>query len=380
VRRSLVGRFGRIDIECHASGPDCVDNSAWRRTDDQRRSLTEISLLSPPPILVVTSAADQVNFEPVVRRLERAGLRAVVFKSDEVTNGSQRFLWTLSGGGICAAIDDEAFDVLDVRAAWWRKPDWLDIERADVGTRLSLENEIVRLQEDLWGAVPQQAWLNRPDRIRESNRRPTQLLAAMRVGFEVPSTIAGNSWEAVMHAASREDVIFKSLSGTLLRGGENRALFTTRLSGEDVRRLAAASTPYPGVIQPYIKKAREWRITVVDDDVFAAAIYAEGRGQADWRRAQFTPDVRFVEEPLESDVQARCATLTRNLGLGFAAIDLIETEGGDYVFLEANPNGQYLWLELMLGLDISEAIAAALARRFAQKPTRCGAPRQSDGY
>jgi glutathione synthase/RimK-type ligase-like ATP-grasp enzyme len=53
--------------------------------------------------------------------------------------------------------------------------------------------------------------------------------------------------------------------------------------------------------------------------------------------------------------------LVQKLGLRYAAIDLIETPKGDFVFLEANPNGQYSWLENDLGLPISDAIASELA-------------------
>ena len=45
------------------------------------------------------------------------------------------------------------------------------------------------------------------------------------------------------------------------------------------------------------------------------------------------------------------------LELNFAAIDLIETPDGEHVFLEVNPNGQWLWLDDMLKLGISQAVA-----------------------
>ena len=44
------------------------------------------------------------------------------------------------------------------------------------------------------------------------------------------------------------------------------------------------------------------------------------------------------------------------------AIDLVVTPDGRYVFLEINPNGQFLWVEQLTGLPISRAIAALLIR------------------
>lgn len=41
---------------------------------------------------------------------------------------------------------------------------------------------------------------------------------------------------------------------------------------------------------------------------------------------------------------------------------MIVTPKGDYVFLEINPDGQWLWIERLTGLPISEAIADLLLR------------------
>ncbi len=48
------------------------------------------------------------------------------------------------------------------------------------------------------------------------------------------------------------------------------------------------------------------------------------------------------------------------LGLTFGGIDLDLTPEGDYVFLEVNPSGQWLWLDDKLTLGISDAIASWL--------------------
>jgi hypothetical protein len=43
-------------------------------------------------------------------------------------------------------------------------------------------------------------------------------------------------------------------------------------------------------------------------------------------------------------------------------MDFIVTPGGQYVFLENNPFGQYLWLELKTGLPLTEVICDLLVR------------------
>jgi hypothetical protein len=39
---------------------------------------------------------------------------------------------------------------------------------------------------------------------------------------------------------------------------------------------------------------------------------------------------------------------------------MIVTPDGGYVFLELNPNGQWLWIELITGAPITDAIVALL--------------------
>ena len=46
--------------------------------------------------------------------------------------------------------------------------------------------------------------------------------------------------------------------------------------------------------------------------------------------------------------------------LVFGAIDMIVTPAGEYVFLEINANGQYLWIEKQTGLPITSSIVDLL--------------------
>ena len=49
------------------------------------------------------------------------------------------------------------------------------------------------------------------------------------------------------------------------------------------------------------------------------------------------------------------------MGLVFGAIDLKLAVNGEPVFLEVNPQGQFLYVEIRTGLPISDALAEYLA-------------------
>jgi hypothetical protein len=60
-----------------------------------------------------------------------------------------------------------------------------------------------------------------------------------------------------------------------------------------------------------------------------------------------------------------------SFGLNFASLDMIVTPDGEFVFLELNPNGQWLWLEFELGLPLVASMADLLTRDHASagRPT-----------
>lgn len=49
--------------------------------------------------------------------------------------------------------------------------------------------------------------------------------------------------------------------------------------------------------------------------------------------------------------------LTKHYSLYYSTMDLIFTPEKEYVFLEVNPNGQYLWTEELSGCKITEYFA-----------------------
>ncbi|MNG07036.1 hypothetical protein D3C84_903210 [compost metagenome] len=50
----------------------------------------------------------------------------------------------------------------------------------------------------------------------------------------------------------------------------------------------------------------------------------------------------------------------KNLGLTFGCLDFLENKNGEYIFLEINPSGQWLWIEQLTGAPISKALAIEL--------------------
>lgn len=132
-------------------------------------------------------------------------------------------------------------------------------------------------------------------------------------------------------------------------------LYTHRLTQGDMALLP--SIVYgPTLLQEYIRKRCDIRVTVIGTSVYAVAIHPlpghdHGEGPVDFRVQQvFDLPHEIIELP--APVETACRTMVRELGLAFGAIDFVrDAEGRDH-FLEINPNGQWLWLEWVTGLPL----------------------------
>jgi hypothetical protein len=71
---------------------------------------------------------------------------------------------------------------------------------------------------------------------------------------------------------------------------------------------------------------------------------------------------------LPQDVRGALLEMVSGLGLRFCSADLVLTPDGRHVFLDLNPNGQWLWLELEAGLPLSAAMAGLLAAGIPEPP------------
>jgi glutathione synthase/RimK-type ligase-like ATP-grasp enzyme len=133
---------------------------------------------------------------------------------------------------------------------------------------------------------------------------------------------------------------------------------------------ASAVRYCPVIFQAYVPKRVELRITVVGGEVFAAEIHSQQSNHTrhDWRRYDLGETPHLPHE-LPADVARRCLRLVGELGLCYGAIDMVLTPDGRYVFIEINPNGQYLWIEQMTGLPISDAVCDLLTSGAAGRQT-----------
>jgi glutathione synthase/RimK-type ligase-like ATP-grasp enzyme len=319
-------------------------------------------------ILITSCAVEKVVWEPVVQALRDKGHQVSVLQMDKVVMGEIDLSINIGANGMHLHYDGKPLHLASFDAAWYRRTLMFGYEESSPIRQYTLRREVNALQQALWAEVPNRAWLNPLSKMQRAERKITQLKVAQKIGFAIPQTIISNSWQTIQSELP-EEVIIKSCYG-MLDGGEDIKLLYTKPFANSPEVLPTAFNPYPGIWQENLKKAREWRITVVGDQVFPAAIYTDADAKDDWRRQQSTDKVRFEHGDFPQELQEKCKLYLRTFGLRFGAFDFVEDSAGCITFLECNTNGQFGWLEDLLDMPISAAIADSLEAIALRRPLR----------
>lgn len=84
------------------------------------------------------------------------------------------------------------------------------------------------------------------------------------------------------------------------------------------------------------------------------AVRIDTKNKIDWRLDYQNHKYTLIACP--ENVIRKCYQMMTDFNLIFGAFDFIVTPENEWIFLEVNPNGQWLWLEQSLSLDISKKI------------------------
>lgn len=253
--------------------------------------------------------------------------------------------------------DGREIGLEDVTAIWWHHPAPFGFphELHDPVQRAFAEREAATAFRGLWQST-QAFWVNDIASEAAASHKPHQLHLARQLGMTVPETVITNSPEEARRLWQRYpgEIVYKAFHASREAWRETR-----RLRPEE-EALAEAIRLTPVIFQRYVPAVYDLRIVLIGDAVFAAAAaIQQGEYQIDVRMNR---DMPYQPHPLPPDIIEKLQALRHHLRLEYGAVDMRLTPEGDYVFLEINPNGEYLYYEEATGLPISRALAEHLHR------------------
>lgn len=317
-------------------------------------------------ILMLTDASD-VHADRVAARLRQRGAGFVRFNPARFPAEAELSLAYAANGQVRSVIRNgrEIIDLSAVTAVWYRRPEppVAHARITDPAVRSFVEDECRSVLCDAWQML-HCLWLPAPPLVdQQAQFKAGHLAVAGALGFELPPTLITSSpTDFLDFYREHNGAIVSKLAGTAFHhtAGTTFNRYTEVVSRRDPA-YAHAVRYCPMIFQAYVPKRVELRITVVGGRVFAAEIHSQASNHTrhDWRRYDMK-ETPHLPHTLPPAVEQRCVRLVERLGLSFGAIDMVLTPDGRYVFLEINPNGQYLWIEEATGLPISEAICDLL--------------------
>ena len=319
-------------------------------------------------MILIVSELDDPHADAVESKLAHRGHPFVRYNPARFPSESSISLRYTPAGLLRSTlrVDGREIALEQLAAVWYRRPDppVAHAEIVDPLTREFIEEESRTVVRDVWDTLTCLALPGPRPVVQRAQLRSAQLRVAGALGFELPPTLMTNDPAELLAFYREHDgaVITKAAGLSSIRGADvGFSRYTEPITRRDIGY--AHSIRYcPMIVQAYVAKRVELRITVVGDEVFAAEIHSQESHHTryDWRRYDVykTP---YYRHDLPAELALRCIELTRALGLRYGAIDMVLTPDGRYVFLEINPSGQYLWVEQATGLPISDAIADLLA-------------------
>lgn len=189
--------------------------------------------------------------------------------------------------------------------------------------------------------------VNRQAAARCGANKLNQLKAARRAGLSLPAILVSSDLDEVRaFAATVPDICMKPLSVYSWRQDRTVVRTLTRridgLSCLNRERVALM----PVIWQAFVSKAFEVRLVVFGDTFIGTRIEqpAGGEGIQDWRANNgYLHSLSAISAP--DAVQRGCRAVLDSLDIRFGAFDFIVPPSGEWVFMEVNPAGQFIWQE-----------------------------------
>jgi hypothetical protein len=219
---------------------------------------------------------------------------------------------------------------------------------------------------DLMAALdgPDVFWVNPVESDCTSDLKLYQLHQAIEAGLTIPETLISNDPDEIREFITRcgGRAIHKLLQNITWKSQDGERFFaccTTPLTCQDLPRDAVLRLS-PGIFQPLLDKQFEVRVACFGNHLVALRIdsQSDDRARIDWRMGQWFVEMKPYDLPEE--VAQKIRRFLDTTGLAYTALDFIVTPDGEHMFLESNPQGQFLWMEDRAGLPVLDVFSQYL--------------------
>ncbi len=192
-------------------------------------------------------------------------------------------------------------------------------------------------------------WINKKYAASRANSKMYQLTVAKNCGLNIPETLCSNDPIEIRYFLlnyEQEGVIYKPMCTNFWFENERiKISYTNRVDFLELPSNKLLQNA-PGIYQKEVKKNYELRVTYFGGFIVAVKLDSQihDDGKVDWRAISSTK-MQVELYFLPKNIEAKLIKFMKKMDLEFGCIDLIVNTEGEYIFLEVNEQGQFLWLE-----------------------------------
>jgi len=119
----------------------------------------------------------------------------------------------------------------------------------------------------------------------------------------------------------------------------------------------------PTLVQEYIEKLYELRITFINGEIFSTALFTQNDNQTviNQKHYNYAKKTRAVPYQLPKQIEAKIYQFFKVINTNFGCVDMIVTPKQEYVFIEINLNGQFGYYSDVANYYVEKSIANYLS-------------------
>jgi len=315
-------------------------------------------------LLIITNKSD-ITTDYLILRLQERNIPYLRLNTEDYLKKYQ-ITMSINKSNIKSSIlfeDGSIFDITKFKSVYFRHPVKPSLNSNIFEEDLEFaEREVLETLRSLWRIINIKKWINHPKFLWAANNKIEQLKVARKIGFNIPSTLITTIPDEIIQFYNKYngDIIGKAVKHGFYKYRKKVVIANTQKIDISFINNLSNYAKIPMIFQKNIRKMFDIRVTVIDNEVYATSIHSQAHKETriDWRVWDLIDNLDLLHKPIKlphllSDI---CIKITRKFNLRYSAIDLVQTPDNKYYFLELNPNGQWAWIEKIVGHPIRDSL------------------------
>jgi hypothetical protein len=329
-----------------------------------------------PEIGIVTVAEDLHAYAIRQAMQDRHQITCHIIETDRLAD-SGKISWATTGNipPTLPTLGGGVVDVSQLDLVWWRRPAGISWHESTAVSPLGVTdpaaievilNDCRASFQGIMLTAFQGVWISPVEASRQMESKLLQLQLAQQVGLSVPATLVSQNPQAIRQFCAERDlqVAIKPLSGI------SKVAISTTVVSKELLQADRSLQLSPAIYQELLLGQRHLRIHAFGADFHTALITCEA---LDWRYDLSNSTVESYQLPAKTQSQLR--EFMRLSGLRMGIFDMKLGANDEPIWLEVNPQGQFLFVEGLSDLKLADTFADFLYHEATAQSQTIEAPR-----